>query len=405
MNKLSLILVFIAIQACSQNNSQNNSQNTNFDKMEKDSLIIEVLTSQLKDGKHIEGEEYEPHIYSENDLLATQNILNQTLRKNGYNIKNQELFKDKIYKIFDRKIIYPSDNKTVYINLFDKCNLDKIYSRINVISNGIFIFKDSFFISELYAIPEILNYKNLFNNLSSLEDSPIIKEEPELYATKIKVPRWKDVPDLDQQRKFNEQLLINRNLYLFNDDKSRLPWLLKNDEYFMKSLVLTFGWTEDEKLLKWVIENNKFDKNNPLEFGKMFYTKRCDGTLKLHSNTFKYLQKTVTPENQGILDDIKSYVQYLAVFRNKTDDLTVKERLEILSNIVYFAQQYKYQKGFENRKIMSWMYLTVFDENAEILKQNNYFNLPKFKLWWDEQFTDGDYDYVVEINDGVRYEY
>ncbi|MFV0305273.1 MAG: hypothetical protein ACK5IC_07330, partial [Moheibacter sp.] len=308
MNKLSLILVFIAIQACSQNNSQNNLQNTNFDKMEKDSLIIEVLTSQLKDGKHIDGEEYEPHIYSEKDLLATQNILNQTLRKNGYNIKNQELFKDKIYKIFDRKIIYPSDNKTVYINLFDKCNLDKIYSRINVISNGIFIFKDSFFISELYAIPEILNYKNLYNNLSSLEDSPIIKEEPELYATKIKVPRWKDVPDLDQQRKFNEQLLINRNLYLFNDDKSRLPWLLKNDEYFMKSLVLTFGWTEDEKLLKWVIENNKFDKNNPLEFGKIFYTKRCDGTLKLHSNTFKYLQKTVTPENQGILDDIKSYV-------------------------------------------------------------------------------------------------
>lgn len=253
-----------------------------------------------------------------------------------------------------------------------------------------------------FFIPEILNYQETFPKLNEFD---VNFKFTDLDGNEDITFPWKEKSNISNERNKNIQLILNRNLYLFNDDKSKLPWLLKNDEGFMKSLVLTFGWTEDEKLLKWVIENNKFDKNNPLEFGKMFYTKKCDGSLKLHANTFKYLQKTVTPQNDQILDDIKSFVSYYANFKNKVEDLNERERLEVLSNIVYFAQQYKYEKGFDNRRIMSWMYLTTFDQQMQILEQSNYFNLPKFKQWWDEQYTDGDYDIVADINDGVRDDY
>lgn len=362
--------------------------------------VSKMLEKQLEYGKPSFDN---PYKYSEKDVDVLIPILSKLLASNGYQNKNE--FNQKINTIFNRIIDDNSSNEYLYVNYLDKCKKSMVYSPNDIENSGFYVVKNSNFITELYLLPELINYQKEFPDLTEFENN-LDKTYKDANANEVQKYFWKDDSNLNEQRKKNIQIFINRNLYLFNDDKSKLPWLLKNDDYFMKKLVLTFGWTEDEKLLKWVIENNQFDKNNPLEFGKMFYTKKCDGTLKLQPNTFKFLQKTVTPENQEILDEIKKYVQYLAVFSNKTDDLTDKERLEVLSNIVYFAQQYKYEKGFKNHRIMSWMYLTNGDgENAKILKQNNYFNLPKFKQWWDQQYTDGDYEYVSEVDGGARDDY
>ena len=143
-------------------------------------------------------------------------------------------------------------------------------------------------------------------------------------------------------------------MYLLNENKAQFKWLILNDQQFMESLVKTFGYTQDWDLLKWVIERTKFDKNNPQDYGKLFWVKQCDGTLKIHSNTFKILQKIYTPDirndmsndNRFLLDYIKDYIQYFADENNKETIISNEDRIKILASISYYAEQYKYDKRF-----------------------------------------------------------
>lgn len=200
-------------------------------------------------------------------------------------------------------------------------------------------------------------------------------------------------------------------MYLFNDSKAQFKWLIINDENFMESLVKTFGYTEDSDLLKWVIERTKFDKNNPQDYGKLFWIKQCDGNLKIHANTFKMLQKLYTPDigndmsndNRFLLNYIKDYIEYFADDNYKEANVSNEDRVKILANISYYAEQYKYDKRFgsgygDNDKIMGRLRFFLDNKDVEILKKNNYFNLPKFKEWYDN----ADYDeyYVTECEYG-----
>lgn len=376
-----LLYLTFSIQCSSQEDSKT-TKKVEIDKLNKNEINITMKTDSTEIYKHlklqenIETDEYEPerpYELTEKDFNIAKSILNEYLKNNGFKTDRVK-FENRVNEIFQKCHVTEYNSKLSILNVnphFKDSPFDLFFY------TGHYFFDSQIgLMLRMYTLHELIPYPN---------------ESPVHSPNKIS---------------FNKDLVLNINLYLFNDDKSRLPWLLKNDEYFMKSLVLTFGWTEDEKLLKWVIENNKFDKNNPLEFGKMFYTKRCDGSLKLQSNTFKYLQKTITPENQGILDDIKLFVKYFADDKNKIDNLSEKERIEILSNIVYFAEQFKYEEGYRNRRIMAWMYFNIGQrDREELLKQNNYFNLPKFKQWWETVYNDGDFSDVTDINDGVLDDY
>ncbi len=207
------------------------------------------------------------------------------------------------------------------------------------------------------------------------------------------------------------QEMISRNKYLFNDDKSQFSWLINNDENFMRSLVTTYGYTEDKKLLEWVLENTNLDfyklKNeNNLdfnEFGSLFWSKSCDGKLKLHSNTFKIYQELYKPNDNStirfLLDDIKEYLQYLFDENNYRGILTEDDKIEIGANLVYFAEQYKYNSDFkDSERMMGRLRYFIIDDLKGILKKNNYYNLPKFKEWWNKALYDK--DFVIECEYG-----
>ena len=155
---------------------------------------------------------------------------------------------------------------------------------------------------------------------------------------------------------------------------------------------------KDDKLLKWVIEKTPYNKNNPQDYGSLFWTKQCDGKVKLHANTFKLLHKKYTDPNEPkkwiILDGIQNYIEYLVdKEQSKNENLSAVDRLKILANMAYFAEQYKYDKDYkDSNKMMGRFRSFLGESDKKILKENNYFGLPKFKEWWDN----ADYDvYVV----------
>lgn len=387
---IGLLFILSFLGSCQEKKASNTNiqQSTNSLKPNQD--INTMLKKQLEYGKPSFDNPYQ---YSEKDLEVTVTMLSQILTDNGYKPVSNEQFNTKIKQIFNRMIDPKSASNFLYVNFLNQCDRSSNYTPNDTENNGTFIIKNLNFITDLYPIPYIIDYQKSYNEAAQEEDASS-KTYKDANGNEVKKYLWKDISNLKEQRKKNIQTLTARNMYLFNDSKAQYKWLILNDQYFMEKLVKTFGYTEDSELLKWVIEKTKFDKNNPSDYGKLFWTKKCDGSVRLHANTFKLLQKLYIPndpsENRFILDYIKDYLEYLGNKEtSQNENLPPVERTKIMSNLAYFVEQYKYDPKFdEDNKMMGRLRFFLDDKEVEILKKNNYFGLPKFKEWWDN----ADYD-------------
>lgn len=399
---MSLLFISSALVSCQDKKAENKKNVATITEssagLQFNQDVNTMLKKQLEYGKPSFDNPYQ---YSDKDLEVATPILNQLLLDNGYKAISNEEFSNKIKQIFNRIIDKNSTSKFLYINLIDKCDKELNFFPNNAENNGVFVVKNQNFITDLYPLPLIIDYQKTYSEAAQEENSAS-KNYKDANGNEVKKYLWKDMSNLKEQRKKNIQTLVARNLYLFNDNKAQYKWLTLNDSYFMEALVKTFGYTQDIDLLKWVIERTKFDKKDPSDYGKLFWVKQCDETVKIHANTFKILQKLYLPtdpsENRFILDNIKNYLEYFADFNNKETGVSKEDKVKILANIVYFGEQYKYDKRFvsgygDNSKLMGRLRFFLDKEEVNILQKNNYFNLPKFKEWWDN----ADYDeYFVE---------
>ena len=352
-----------------------------------------VLEKQLLKANSISNEvttiQYYP--YDKEDLEISIELLDSILKKDGYNLIDN----------FDSKVKTVFGNIKLFDNIYFLKTDNKCYNSNEILYNDSEGFKFNLYFSidkklmiGQYAIPELIDYRTKYPEISKIEDTISVtkkdKEGEDIYVT-----RWRDISDLKEQRKKNIETLVARNKYLFNDDKDSFDWLIKNDAFFMEQLVKRFGYTQDFELLEWVIKKTHYDKNSPEDYGSLFWVKNCDGSIKLHSNTFKILQKLYNVKTAyQILEDIKGYINYLGdEEQHKKEDLTEEQRIKILANIVYFGEQYKYTDD-SPYQMMGRLRYFLSDSQVDILIKNKYFNLPKFKEWWDK----ADYDeyYVTE---------
>ena len=352
-----------------------------------------VLEKQLLKANSISNEvttiQYYP--YDKEDLEISIELLDSILKKDGYNLIDN----------FDSKVKTVFGNIKLFDNIYFLKTDNKCYNSNEILYNDSEGFKFNLYFSidkklmiGQYAIPELIDYRTKYPEISKIEDTiSVTKKDKE--GENIYVTRWRDISDLKEQRKKNIETLVARNKYLFNDDKDSFDWLIKNDAFFMEQLVKRFGYTQDSELLEWVIKKTHYDKNYPEDYGSLFWVKNCDGSIKLHSNTFKILQKLYNVKTAyQILEDIKGYINYLGdEEQSKEEDLTEEQRIKILANIVYFGEQYKYTDD-SPYQMMGRLRYFLSDSQVDILIKNKYFNLPKFKEWWDK----ADYDeyYVTE---------
>ena len=346
-----------------------------------------VLEKQLLKANSISNEvttiQYYP--YDKGDLEISIELLDSILKKDGYNLIDN----------FDSKVKAVFGNIKLFDNIYFLKTDNKCYNSNEILYNDSEGFKFNLYFSidkklmiGQYAIPELIDYRTKYPEISKIEDTISVtkkdKEGEDIYVT-----RWRDISDLKEQRKKNIETLVARNKYLFNDDKDSFDWLIKNDAFFMEQLVKRFGYTQDFELLEWVIKKTHYDKNSPEDYGSLFWVKNCDSTIKLHSNTFKVLQKLYNVKTAyQILEDIKGYINYLGdEEQSKKEELTEEQRIKILANIAYFGEQYKYTDD-SPYQMMGRLRYFLSDSQVDILVKNKYFNLPKFKEWWDK----ADYD-------------
>ncbi|MGQ7856994.1 hypothetical protein ACUN24_22375 [Pedobacter sp. WC2501] len=394
---ISLILISFGPISCQEKKVGENTKTTEVKRCNKSIQVHQELEAVLKKQLEYGKPSFDnPYTYTERDLEVTVPILWHFLIKNGYKAPNNQEFNTRIQEIFNRKTDSSPNRHFVYANFIDKCSKSPIYIPNDAENNGIFVVNELNFITELYPIPSIIDYQKSYLATAHIENSTS-KTFKNGSGNEVKKYLWKDISNLSERRKRNLQILTARNMYLFNADKSQYNWLIANDQYFMEGLVKTFGFTEDNELLRWVVQRTRFNKKDPLDYGKLFWIRECDEKARLHANTFKLLQNLYIPddrsENRFILNDIKEYLEYLGANKDGKN-LSKAENLKLMANLAYFGEQYKYDPAYKDgSRIMGRLRFFLDQEDVKLLEKNNYFNLPKFSLWWDN----ADYDeYLVE---------
>lgn len=403
--RLLILLFLTSMVSCGspENNRQENKDTSNpiptqhRDTIETAPNTIETtLKSQLLKtyGASNEVTDIKYFEYDRNDLDASVIIVDELLRNAGY-IANKANFEKKVKQIFDGAV--KSENFLYIDNFKGKCSTPKTiqyFDSDGFKTNYYFALDKQLFVGQ-YAIPELIDYKNRYPEIAKIEETiETEKSRSAAEGEKIFITRWKDVRDLEQQQKFNVQLLINRNLYLFNDDKSRLPWLLKNDESFMKSLLLKYGWTEDGKLLKWVIKETPLkltrQENNAVEYGSLIYHKDCSDKVKINEKVLMLMAENDTQiHRKNLMDYIHLYLANPDL--KKDNELTFPQIAKItayaLNFIINNAQDeqeiYQYQGLFAESNDHDNRYTKEF-------KKNNYYGINGFKEKWQQAKQEGD---------------
>ncbi|MGM5629496.1 hypothetical protein O2K51_01240 [Apibacter raozihei] len=359
------------------------------------SEIKNILIKQIKSGP---GPEYwvDDELYTKKDLDALVSIEDTILKNNGYKTPEIDIFNQKIKTIFGRIIDNQSKNSYLKIYKNDKCDKDMDYQPFYTGLDYIYVVKNNNFITVFYSLPSILDYQKIYPEILKYEESPLTYTYAD--GTEIKISRWKDYKNLPEKRRFNQQLLISRNKYLFNDDESQFSWLINNDEDFMESLVTTFGYTKDQKLLKWVMEKNyskagDFVKNN-------VFVKDCKGNLEIREDILKYIEETTNDQERNYAMQLlylsdredwpdfseEQYFKIIAYMANTFDPLTEKyanvglqssAKWSILGGLHYEMEMYD-----KNGVIIRDIPFTGKDWRKMLseFKKNNYYNLPNLQL-------------------------
>ncbi|WP_128332202.1 hypothetical protein [Apibacter sp. HY039] len=361
-----------------------NNEKTTEKKMET-SEIKNILIKQIETGS---SAEYWGDDYGKEDLDALVSIEDTILKNNGYKTPEKDIFNQKIKTMFGRIIDNNSSNQYLKIDtyLYTKCDKELNFYPYTVDAQYLYVDKKNNFITFFYALPQILDYLKIYPDVLKYEEKPHTINTAD---GDVMILRWKDVRDLPKQRKFNQRLLISRNKYLFNDDQSQFAWLINNDKYFMRSLVTTFGYTEDKKLLKWVIENTelplfyKYAKSEILDnLGRLLWTKDCNGNIRVHQNTLDILKELSPPENNL---NIMYVAEYLTNSLEENQDLNDSQKAKIAAYLLYWGEQFKYDKRYDLNQMFMGHYYHYMDDGTyekEFIK-NNYYGLPKFKEWYE----------------------
>jgi hypothetical protein len=391
-----IILAQLSVNCQSQNdikikNTTNHNSGDN---------IEEILWKQLEKGKkyyYIKSGVESVNDYEEEDMDAATLCIEKLLFSSGFKFPDKSTFNIKIKEIFGRIIDNNSNKKYLYINFFNPCDRTIVYLSNNIIDiQGTFIVKNENFITDFYLIPEIINYQKEYPNLLEKENNLSGKKVYREYG-EAKVTYLNEFYDSTVQRK-NVQKIISRNKYLFNDDKSQFSWLIYNDRYFMESLVKTFGYTQDKKLLNWVMEKNHDEAYDFIS--NYVFVKNCQGNLVIREGILKYIEETTTDQQKNYANALRIYssINILEDLQKVKSEYGKKEQYKLMAYTAntfdYLSMKYKTLGLVSNGRwnILGKYFCSATKEDWEKMmnefKINNYYNLPHLKeaISYAEQF-------------------
>ena len=222
--KYHFLLLLLLLVGCQETTTQNDTDNSEEEKydFQLSAEQIAVLNKQLSKG--ISGEIYdtdiETYTYSKSDLDATIPLLREILAKEGYQQPSETEFIAKVQRIFGRTIDPSKPTDYLFLNNWQPCDRQIRYYRKNtdeVYFYSYYIVKKERFFTELFALPELINYQKLCPECLQKEQNTPKKIQME--GEPVKLYKWCEEKYLPEQRQNNITELVHRNKYLFNDSR------------------------------------------------------------------------------------------------------------------------------------------------------------------------------------------
>jgi hypothetical protein len=365
---ISSIILVILIQGCSQEKKK---------KLNKEEKTNQILKEQLEKGvyNYIYDSESLVNNYSMKDMESNLEITRNLLKVSGFKIISKEDFNGRIKKIFGRTLKPDSSKKYLYVSYSNKCDRFLEIHPNNVDYDGTYIIKEGNFITDFYRIPELIDYQKEYPSLFQYEKKLPSKQTSKDYG-EIGISFWKDQEGLPEQRKKNIQTLVNRNKYLFNDNKASLVWLKFNDEYFLESLVKVFGYVQDKDLLKWVLDRSLYDD----EFDKILITKNCDNKYVFNKEVFEVIAQSDAKNKE-------KYFNFLREHFPKIDGLSFSEDTKIKALYCYYSTNL--DKNNNESSFYSFFPKLNEKKYEDEFRKNNYYNIPDFKKLFEDTKNGG----------------
>ncbi|MFC6097620.1 hypothetical protein ACFPVY_13265 [Flavobacterium qiangtangense] len=391
LKMLIFLLFLIGFSSCQEKDKDQSEQINTSDIMENKEIET-LLKKQIEAGYAAERSEtdYPNYTLSENDLNASNEILKGYLSSNGYKAPSNDEFGKRIETIFGRKLDFSSDKKTVFVSFTSPCQKEMKFFKNTDLDYANYISKEGNFISELFFIPEIMDYQKVFPEIAKFEND--LQEE----TAGIKIYKWNSKTDLSRERSYNLKTVLARNKYLFNDSKADLEWLLSSDKDFLKMLVSVYGYDSEEKINKLVLNDfySKYDKSVPKQtqkIGELFFAKDCDGNLKMRKGLLDFVKKNTTASDNRFIYALANYALVLfggdidKVF-NEGQDPSKKFKTEEKAMIIAYiasiespaVEKFKQENAtvWNNEASVIYNVASSHPEIMVIMKKNNYYNIP-----------------------------
>lgn len=393
-NKIKILTyIFFAINNLSCQEKKDVSKNIQSTISMNNKITEKVLKKQLEEGagKSIDeaGAELKKIPFETEELDASVEVIKNSLKSNGFKELSNIEFNEKIKNIFGRIVDGNSKNKLLYVNYLDKCDRQIVFYPNNGIDNyGTYIIKEKNFITDFYYLPEILDYQKDYPNLNNIESKKIIRYTSTDNA-EVEIPHWKDIEDLKEQRKKNIQTIVARNMYLLNDNKAYITWLLTQDQNFVKILVKVFGYDKEPKFNEYIINNlNSKPLDNLEDFYNCVAAKNCDGKLVVRTSFLNSYQ-TIYDNSKNVKDIIiLKYLSANIISGETKDSFNDVEKMKILA---YLANTYDPLFKHYHLDGQDWGEMTILADYRDFVgeldwqklkdeyKKNNYYNLPNLK--------------------------
>lgn len=381
------IAFIIFFNSCNSNKKENSIKNND---------LKSLLEKQIRAGYAAEKNEtdYPNYNFSENDLNSSNQILKDYLIKNGYKIPDNKTFNDLVNKTFQRSLDYNSAKKNVYLDFTNPCDRE-----IKFLKNSseeqqdlsFYISKEGNFITELFSIPEILDYEKVYPEIKLLEEKlPLITND-------IKIYKWNSLENLSRIREQNLKTLLSRNKFLFNGSKVDLVWLLANDKKILIDLVDKFGFDKEKQINQVALEElyKKYKNENPIQvekIGDLFFSKNCDNSLSIRYGLLEYVNETTNEKDNRFIYALSDYASILydgdidKVFEKdpskKFNDVHKANIIALIASIENPAKnKFKYKNAdLWNNESTAIEDLSVsHPEIIDIIVKNKYFGIENLK--------------------------
>ncbi|UMQ43629.1 hypothetical protein MKS83_07975 [Chryseobacterium sp. Y16C] len=376
VTKILIASSFFCLLQCQEKKQESRNLSTKNNTMHK-TEISSILEEQLKKGA---AEEYGSFSnYSEKDLNALIELEDSILQSNGYKNITNDQFAAKIEQIFGRKIDYTTSNNFLKVDTYNKCDKELSFVPLSAEYQNIYISKKYKLLSYFYPLPLLIDYQKSYPGLRKIEEVPI---EVETNEGRLKVNRWKDIPNLKEQQKKNTQIVVARNMYLFNDNKTYVTWLVTQDPTFVKTLVKQFGYTKESKFNDLTMNDYLNNYQTSSDIGDVIFTKNCNGKLEIRTELLKYIKEHTKSDENRLLTALENFgyalkdnnsftpdekYKILAYIGNTVDPFYLNFAGVNSGNAVWNAESVLYNSIVKDRNIIS------------VFQKNNYYDLPDLK--------------------------